>query len=75
MPSNPTEQPRQMVNSRAYLQLNQPIGAPARYFLQIRYFSLPNSVPDLDKKLNGAWLDCGQNLHKQLCEFGGAVKL
>ena len=32
-------------------------------------------MPDLDKALSGAWLDCGQDLHKQLCEFGGAVKV
>ena len=32
-------------------------------------------MPDLDKALSGAWLDCGQDLNKQLCEFGGAVKV
>ena len=32
-------------------------------------------MPDLDKALNGAWLDCGHDLHKQLGEFGGAVKV
>ena len=30
-------------------------------------------MPDLDKALSGAWLDCGQDLHEQLCEFGRAV--
>ena len=32
-------------------------------------------MPDLDKALNGSWLDCRQDLHKQLCEFGGAVNV
>ena len=32
-------------------------------------------MPDLDKALSGAWLDCGQEVHKQLCEFSGAVKV
>ena len=32
-------------------------------------------MPDLDKALSGAWLDCGQNLHKQLSEFGDALKV
>ena len=32
-------------------------------------------MPDLDKALSGAWLDCGQDLYKQLSEFGGAVKV
>ena len=32
-------------------------------------------MPDLDKALSGAWLDCEQDLHKQLGEFGGSVKV
>ena len=32
-------------------------------------------MPDLDKALSAAWLDCGQDFHKQLGEFGGAVKV
>ena len=75
MPGNFTERPRQTANSRAYWQPGHPVGAPARYFRQIRYLPLPNAVPALDKALSGAWLDCGQDLHKQLCEFGGAVKV
>ena len=75
MPGNLTERPRQTTNSRAYWQFGQPVGAPARYFRQIQYVPLPNAVPDLDKALSGAWLDCGQDLHKQLGEFGGAVKV
>ena len=75
MPSNLTDRSRQTANTRAYWQFGQPVGAPARYFRQIRYLPLPNAVPDLDKALSGAWLDCGQDLHKQLGEFGGAVKV
>ena len=75
MPGNLTGQPGQTINSRAYWQLGQPVGAPARYFRQIRYLPLPNAVPDLDKALSGAWVDCGQDHHKELCEFGGAVKV
>ena len=75
MSGNLSERPRQTVNSRAYWQTGQPVGAPTRYFRQIRYLPLPNAVPDLDKALSGAWLDCGQDLHKQLDEFSGAVKV
>ena len=32
-------------------------------------------MPDLDQALSGARLDCGQDLHKQLIEFGGAAKV
>ena len=75
MPGNLSERPRQTVNSRAYWQPGQPVGASARYFRQIRYIPLPNAVADLDKALSGAWLDCGQDLHKLIGEFGGAVKV
>ena len=75
MPVNHTEISRQTASSRAYWQPGQPFGAPTRYFRQIRYLSLPNAVPDLDKALSGALLDCGQDLQKQLGEFGGAVKV
>ena len=71
MPGNLTERHRQIANSRAYWQPGLPVGAPARYFRQIWYLPLPNSVPDLDKALCGAWLDCGQDLHKHLGEFSG----
>ena len=32
-------------------------------------------MPDLDKTLSGARVDCGRDLHKQLIEFGGAAKV
>ena len=32
-------------------------------------------MPYLDQALSGARLDCGRDLHKQLIEFGGAVKV
>ena len=32
-------------------------------------------MPDLDQALSGARLNCGQDLHKQLIEFGGAAKV
>ena len=75
MQSNLTDRSRQTANTLAYWQFGQPVGAPARYFRQICYLSLPNALPDLDKALSGAWFDCGQNLHKTLGEFGGAVKV
>ena len=74
MSGNFTERPRQTANYRTYWEPGQFVGASARYFRQIRYLPLPNAVPDLDKALIGAWLDCGQDLHKQLGEFDGAVK-
>ena len=52
-----------------------PIGAPVTRFRQIRYLPFPNAVPDLDKALSGARVDCGRDLHKQLVEFGGAAKV
>lgn len=30
---------------------------------------------ELDKALSEPWLDCGQYLHKQIIELGGAVKV
>ena len=75
MRGNLTERPRQTANSRAYWEPGQHVGAPARYFRQIRYLPLPTAVPNLDKALSGAWLDCGQDLHKKLGEFGGAVNV
>ena len=73
MPDNLTDRYRQTANSRAYWQPGQPVGVPASYFRQIRYLPLPYAVPDLDKALSGAWLDFGQDLHKHLSEFSGAV--
>ena len=32
-----------------------------------------NAVPYLDQALTGARIDCGQDLHKQFIEFGGAA--
>ena len=47
-------------------QPGQPIGAPVSNFRQIKFLPLPNALPDLDKVLSGARVDCGRNLHKQL---------
>ena len=68
-----TERPRQVLN--VYWQLGQVIGAPVSNFRQIRYLPLPNAVPDLDKALSVARVDCGRDLHKQQIEFGGAAKV
>ena len=68
-----SERHRQVLYS--YWQPGQPIDAPVSNFRQIKYQPLPNAVPDLDKALYGARLDCGRDLHKQLIEFGGAVKV
>ena len=68
-----TERPRQIPN--LYWQQGKPVGAPVRTFRQIKYLPLPNAMPDLDQALYGARLDCGLNLHKQLVEYGGAVKV
>ena len=62
MPINRTERPRQPAESRAYWQPNQPVGAAARYFRQIRYFTRPNALPELDKTLSEASVDCGQDV-------------
>ena len=75
MPLYRIERPQQTANSRTYWQPNQMVGAPARYLRQIRYLPLPNALPDLDKALCAAWLDCGQDLHKHLGEFGDAVNV
>ena len=32
-------------------------------------------MPDLDQAVSWARIDCGQNIHKQLIEFGGAAKV
>ena len=63
-----TERPRQIPN--LYWQQGQPVGAPVRTFRQIKYLPLPNAMPDPDQALNGARLDCGWDLHKQLIEYG-----
>ena len=46
------------------LATSKPVGAPARYFRQIRYLPLPNAVPDLDKALSVACLDSSQDSTK-----------
>ena len=50
----------------AYWAAGQPVGAPVLNFRQLQYLPIPDAVPDLDKALQGAWLDCGLDLHKQL---------
>ena len=68
-----TERPRQIKN--LYWQLCQPIDAPVSNFRQIKYKPHPNAVIDLDQALSRARLDCARDLHKQLIDFGGAVKV
>ena len=68
-----TECPRQI--PKLYWQQGHPVVAPVSTFRQIKYLPLPNAVPDLDQALSGARLDCGQDLHKQLIEYGGATKV
>ena len=68
-----TEHRRQVPN--LYSQPGQPIGVPVSNFRQMKYLPLPNAVPDLYQALSKARLDCGQDLHKQLIEFGGAAKV
>ena len=60
---------------RAYWAPGHPIGAPVLNFRQLQYLPLPNAEPDLNKALQGSWIDCGLDLHKQLIEFGGAAKV
>ena len=60
---------------RAYWAVGQPVGAPVLNFRQLQYLPLPNAEPDLDKALQGAWLDCGLDIHKKLIEFNGAAKV
>ena len=68
-----TERPPQIPN--IYWQQGQPVDAPVSTFRQIKYLPLPNAMPDLDQALNGARLDCGWDLYKQLIEYGGAAKV
>ena len=75
MPSNLIDRSRQTANTRVYWQFRRPVGGYAQYFRQILYLALTNAVQDLDKALSEVWLDCGQDLHKLLCEFVGAVKV
>ena len=83
LPTVPVQLDPDMVNNlvpliprrRAYWTAGQPVGAPVLNFRQLQYLSLPNAKPDMDKELQGAWLDCGLDLHKQLIEFNGAAKV
>ena len=83
LPPVPVQPDPDMVNNlapriprrRAYWAAGQPVGAPVLNFRQLQYLPLPNAEPDLDKALQGAWVDCGLVLHKKLIEFGGAVKV
>ena len=61
--------------SNTHWQPGEPVGAPVSTFHQIQYLPLPYAMPDLDQTLSVARLDCGQDLHKQLIEFGGAAKV
>ena len=38
-------------------------------------YHFPNVLPNLDQALSGARLECGQDFHKLLIEFGGAAKV
>ena len=60
---------------RAYWAAGQPVGSPVLNFRQLQYLPLPKADPDLAKALQGAWVDCGLDLHKQLIEFGGVAKV
>ena len=51
------------------------VGVPVKTLRQIKYRLLPNAVNHLYQALSGARLDCGEDLHKQLIEFGGAAKV
>ena len=68
-----SERPQQIPN--LFWQPGEPIGAPVRTFRQIKYIPFPNVVPDLDQALSGARVDCGRDLHKQIIEVNGAVKV
>ena len=68
-----TEPPRQIQN--LYWEPGQPIGAPVKYFRQIKYLPFPNAMPDLDQALSGAKVDCARNLHKQLIKLNIAAKV
>ena len=68
-----SERPQQIQN--LYWQPGHLIGAPVSNFRLIKYVPLPNAAPDLDQTLSGARLDCRQDLHKQLIEFGEAGKV
>ena len=57
------------------LTTGQPIGATVHTFRQIKYILFPDALLDLYQALSGAWVVCGRDLHKQLIEFGGAVKV
>ena len=63
------------VTENAYLQDGVSYRPPARYFSQRRYKPLPGSIPDLDLALDGAVLDCGQDVHRLIYNAGGAIKL
>ena len=73
MDGNYTGRPQQIPN--LYWQQGHPGGAPVRTFRQIKYLPLFNALPDLDQALSGARLDCGNDIHKQLIEYGGAAKV
>ena len=79
----PVQQDPDMVNNlapriprrRAYWAARQPVGAPVLNLCQLQYLPLPNAESDLEQALQGAWVDFGLDLHKQLIEFGGAAKV
>ena len=56
-------------------QPGQLIGAQVSNFRQIKYFNIPNAVPDFDQALSGAKMYCGRDIHKQIIEYSKAVKV
>ena len=63
------------VNQRAYWAPGQPVGDIVRNFREIKYFPLPNALPDLDQAFSGALVDCGSDIHKQFVKFKRAAKV
>ena len=68
-----TKRTKQIPN--IYWKPGQPIGAQVSNFRQIKYLPFSNAVTDLNQAISGARLDCEQDVHKQLIEFGKAAKV
>jgi hypothetical protein len=59
---------------RAYWQKGELIGRPFHYFRQIRYFPLEDQRPNLILALEGAIIDCGEDVHKMIIDYRTSYK-
>ena len=60
---------------RAFWNYGEPIGPPHRYFKQLEYQPLDGTKPKLLLAMEGAILDCGQDIQQVFNQLGPSLKV